>query len=153
MNRQQRRKAARDGRREMLRAKADFDRDVRRDGIFDASRAVRDPGYMANAVDQRRRQKENWSKNGITEADLKAEYQRGYASARKDLVDFAMSSFYASIAIALHRRHGFDEDQITDVLDDVQQIMTEEITVHDLVNRCREETGLEIVQAVEEGYL
>lgn len=64
-----------------------------------------------------------------------------------------MNSFYASIAIALHRRHGFDEDQITDVLDDVQQIMTEEITVHDLVNRCREETGLEIVQAVEEGYM
>lgn len=153
MNRQQRRKAARDDRREMLRAKADFDRDVRRDGIFDAHRALSDTAYMSAVVERRKRQREAWDKNGITEDDLREQYQRGYAAATKELTEFVMNSFYSSAAIALKRIHGFGEDEILDVLDEMQRVMTEEITSYDLIARCKEETGLDILTGIEDGFL
>ena len=68
-----------------------------------------------------------------------------FAAARSDLVGHYQQFFYAAIAIALHRLYGFGETRIIRTLDNVQTIMAEEICSCDIIQRCRTETGLDIL--------
>lgn len=88
-------------------------------------------------------------RNGITAKDLQREYDTGYKQARKELTSFAMMMFYCATAIAAHRLFGFGETRIARLLDDIQQIMTEEIGTEDIIERCRRETGIDVI---EDGY-
>lgn len=92
----------------------------------------------------REEKKEALFRNGITAKDLAREYETGYKQARQDLTSFAMMMFYCATAIATHRLFGFGEARITRLLDDIQQIMTEEIGTEDMIERCKRETGIEI---------
>lgn len=126
-----------------------LEQDVKQFGIFDAYKAVTNPCYLSQITKQRVAQQKQWEQNGITKADLKAEYNKGYAAARRDLAAFTAQMFYSAIAISLHRLLKFGETRICRILDDVQLIMTEEICTDDIIRRCREETGIKIV---ENGY-
>lgn len=86
------------------------------------------------------------SKNGITPKDLEDEFKRGYDAARSDLTRMTMQFFYSAIAIATHRLFKFGETRIYRLLDAVQQIMCEEITTVDIRARCKEETGVDIIE-------
>ena len=88
---------------------------------------------------------ERLSKNGITPKDLEDEYKRGYDAARHDLTRMTMQFFYSAIAIATHRIFKFGETRIYRLLDAVQQIMCEEITTADIRERCKDETGVDII--------
>ena len=93
--------------------------------------------------------KEALFRNGITTKDLEREYDTGYKQARRELTSFTMMMFYCATAIAAHRLFGFGEARITRLLDDIQRIMTEEIGTEDMIERCKRETGMDII---EDGY-
>lgn len=57
-----------------------------------------------------------------------------------------MRFFYSAAAIASHRLFGFGETRICRLLDDIQLIMTEEITTYDIIQRCKDETGVDIFE-------
>lgn len=149
VNRAQRRKAERQqsslDRAGMKQAAEQIRRDIDKHGIFDAKAALANPYYMQQVKARRVAQREQWVQNGITKADVDAAYKEGYAAARSDLVGHYQQFFYAAIAIALHRLYGFGETRIIRTLDDVQTIMSEEICSCDIIQRCRAETGLDIL--------
>lgn len=148
MSRAERRKQEREQKNADKRATAEaarkFEHDIKKRGIFDAKEAVRNPFYLRQVTKQRLEQRKEMEKNGITKEDLKAEYNRGYATARKDLTVFYVRMFYSAIAISLHKLFGFGETRIVRVLQDVQETMTFEICTGDIIERCREETGIDI---------
>lgn len=121
-----------------------LERDIKQNGIFNAETAVTNPQYMSLITQQRIAQKKAMEKNGITEADLKAEYEKGYAAARRDLTVFYIRMFNAAVAISLHRLFKFGETRIVRVLTDMQEIMTWEICTDDILKRCHDETGIDI---------
>ena len=87
---------------------------------------------------------ERLSRNGITPKDLENEYRRGYDDARKDLTSFTMRMFYCAIGLATHELYGHGETRIILTLDRVQEIMTEEICTADIMQRLKQETGIDI---------
>lgn len=87
---------------------------------------------------------ERLSRNGITPKDLENEYRRGYDDARKDLTSFTMRMFYCAIGLATHELYGHGETRIIRTLDRVQEIMTEEICTADIMQRLKQETGIDI---------
>jgi hypothetical protein len=149
LNRKQRREAEKLkkqlNRDALAQAARQFQKDIEQNGIFNAELANRDKAYMAQVVAARAKQREGWSKNGITADDLNEAYKRGYAAARSDLVDFMQVNFYASAGIALRELFKFGEERIIRVLNRMQLVMTEEITSDDLIERLKRETGVDII--------
>ena len=52
------------------------------------------------------------ARNGITWEDLKAAYDENYEAGQRDMVDFRMTFFYSSAAIALHEAFSVPADNI-----------------------------------------
>lgn len=96
---------------------------------------------------------ERLAKNGITEDDLNEAYNRGRRDGVKEYVDkllpYQQKFFYSAAAIAAHDLFGFGRERGLRLLDRIQQIMCEEISTGDIIERCKRETGLELF---EEGY-
>ncbi len=148
MNRSDRRRQAREDAKEkksaLKQAALQYQRDLKH-GSIDAIAALSNPAYMAHHISTEMQRRKNMEKNGITKEDLKAEYERGRRDAQSDLTSFQMQCFYSAAGIALHRLFGFGETRICRVLDDIQLIMTEEITSCDIRERCKRETGVDII--------
>lgn len=91
--------------------------------------------------------------NGITEKDLNEAYMRGRKEATKEYVDrllpYQQKFFYSAAAIAAHDLFGFGKERALRLLDRIQEIMCEEITTGDIIDRCKRETG---VDCFEEEY-
>jgi len=89
-------------------------------------------------------------KNGITLKDLADEYNRGKADATKEYVDkllpYQQKFFYCAAAMASHELFGFGETRILRLLDRVQEIMCEEISTGDIIQRCKAETGIDMFE-------
>jgi len=85
---------------------------------------------------------------GISPDDLKAEYERGRREATKEYVDrllpYQQKFFYSAAAIAAHDLFGFGKDRGERLLDRIQQIMCEEISTGDIIQRCKRETGVDV---------
>lgn len=149
MNRSERRAQARADAKQkkaaLKEAAVQYQRDLKHGGV-NAHTALSNPAYLAHHIAAEKKRRESMEKNGITKEDLKAEYERGYADARKDLARFQMRFFYSAAAIAVHRLFKFGATRIYRLLDDIQLIMTEEITTCDIIQRCKDETGVEIVE-------
>jgi hypothetical protein len=126
-------------------AAVQYQRDMKHGGV-NARTALSNPAYLAQHIAAEKKRREAWEKNGITKEDLKTEYERGRSDAQKDLTRFTMRFFYSAAAIASHRLFGFGETRICRLLDDIQLIMTEEITTCDIIQRCKDETGIDIFE-------
>lgn len=126
-------------------AAVQYQRDMKNGGV-NAHTALSNPAYLAQYIASEMKRREAWEKNGITKEDLKTEYERGRSDAQKDLARFTMRFFYSAAAIASHRLFGFGETRIYRLLDDIQLIMTEEITTCDIIQRCKDETGVDIFE-------
>lgn len=89
-------------------------------------------------------------KNGITLQDLTDEYNRGRRDATKEYVDrllpYQQKFFYSAAAIAAHDLFGFGKDRGERLLDRIQQIMCEEISTGDIIQRCKRETGVDVFE-------
>lgn len=83
-------------------------------------------------------------RNGITDKDLRKAYDDGYKAAMDQLSGFTMKMLYCATAIALHKLFKFGEERIIRTLDEIQQTMCDEISVQDMFDRCKRETGLDI---------
>lgn len=147
-NRADRRRAQRNAQKEEQLAKQaaarQFEKDVKRDGVFDAKAAWQNPHYMREVIAMRKSERDGWNRNGITKANLDREYQRGYKAAQKEMAAFYGKYFFASVAVALHRDFKFGKERIRRVLDAMYEIITWEITTCDILKRCLDETGIEI---------
>lgn len=100
---------------------------------------------IVRRAEQKQARYEKLEKNGITVKDLEENYKRGKHDAFTWASEYYQPYFYSAIAIALHRDLKFGETRMIRFLEAVQQIMTEEICTADIIERCRRETGLDIV--------
>lgn len=93
---------------------------------------------------------ERLTKNGITGQDLDDAYVRGRKEATKEYADkllpYQQKFFYCAAALASHELFGFGETRIIRLLDRVQQIMCEEISTGDIIERCKAETGVDLFE-------
>ena len=83
-------------------------------------------------------------KTGITQRDVELEREEGYRDGRNE--PFYLSSCYAAVAITLHRQHGSNVGDIESFLDRVAEITDEEISVEDIIERARQEAGVDVSQ-------
>ena len=81
-------------------------------------------------------------KTGITERDLAIEREEGYRDGRNE--PFFLSSCYAAVAIVLHNQHGCGPEEIESFLYRIAEITDEEISVEDIVERARQEAGVDV---------
>jgi len=81
-------------------------------------------------------------KTGITERDLDTEREEGYRDGRNE--PFFLSSCYAAVAIVLHNQHGCGPEEIESFLYRIAEITDEEISVEDIVERARQEAGVDV---------
>ena len=80
-------------------------------------------------------------RTGITTADLEYEKRLGYSNGWN--TGFFFSTCYAALAIALHEK-GTDALLIEKTVDRIQELRYEEITAHDILLRCINETGVDV---------
>lgn len=104
------------------------------------------PEYKRRQIAARSALVQRLSQNGITPKDLENEYQKGYDNARADLTSFCMQFFYCGAAIAAHNLFGFGETRIERLLTEMQRVMTEEIDREDIRERCKRETGVDVIE-------
>ncbi len=126
MNRQQRREQMREERREALKIP-----------LHKRQKMMADAEARARLLTQ-------LVQNGITPEDLKQEYDKGYKAAQRQLSNYYMRFFYAATAIATHRLYKHGRERVLRTIEAVHQIMTEEITTTDILQRCIEETGIDL---------
>jgi len=81
-------------------------------------------------------------KTGITQRDVELEREEGYRDGRNE--PFYLSSCYAAVAITLHRQRGSNVVEIESFLDRVAEITDEEISVDDIIERARQEAGVDV---------
>ena len=81
-------------------------------------------------------------KTGITQRDVELEREEGYRDGRNE--PFYLSSCYAAVAITLHRQRGSNVVEIESFLDRVAEITDEEISVEDIIERARQEAGVDV---------
>lgn len=83
-------------------------------------------------------------RNGITNEHLKENYRLGYHDALVWASEYYQPFFYSAIAICAHRDLKFGETRMIRFLESVQQVMIEEISTGDIIERARRETGMDI---------
>lgn len=81
-------------------------------------------------------------KTGITQRDVELEREEGYRDGRNE--PFYLSSCYAAVALSLHSLHNKDATEIESFLDRVAEITDEEISVEDIIQRARQEAGVDV---------
>ena len=81
-------------------------------------------------------------KTGITQNDLEEEKEIGYQHGWN--TQFFLSVCYAATALALHEMYNSTSDQIERFLERIEEITNSEISKKDVLDRCHQETGLEV---------
>ena len=84
------------------------------------------------------------SQNGITPEDLEKEYKRGWDAATREIAGFQLKMFYGGFALAMKREFGFGRERTARALRAAEQIMIEELTTVDMVERVLKETGMDM---------
>jgi hypothetical protein len=81
-------------------------------------------------------------RSGITEADLAYERDAGYSNGWNS--EFHYNACIAGLGIVLHRLHGFGADAIESFVERVEEIIDSEISVADILARCKSDTGVDV---------
>lgn len=81
-------------------------------------------------------------KTGITQRDVELDREEGYRDGRNE--PFYLSSCYAAVALSLHSLHNRNAAEIESFLDRVAEITDEEISVDDIIERARQEAGVDV---------
>ena len=85
-----------------------------------------------------------------TPSDLKKEHDLGYRDAVSSMAQYLVPFFYAALACALKQHFKFGEERIERVFRGVLENMNGEISVQDMLDRCKRETGLDIIRWTED---
>lgn len=86
----------------------------------------------------------------VTAGDLKKEYDAGYRTAIKSTEEFIIPYFFAALSCALKSTFKFGEERIIRTISATISTMNEEITVMDMIDRCKRETGIDIIHHCKE---
>lgn len=96
----------------------------------------------ARSTHKDRQDVERMTRTGITERDIEENREAGYAAGRRSI--FYLSSCYASVALVLKSLHGYSASEIEQFLERVTEIQDEEISASDIVERTKEEAGVDV---------
>ena len=84
------------------------------------------------------------AQQGITWQELKKAYDDSFEQGKKDMIDFRMTFFYASTAIALHEMLDLSDDEIMCFLERLAFVMGEDRSLQSIVNKAKETTGVDV---------
>lgn len=90
-------------------------------------------------------------RNGITAEDLKREYERGRSESISEAADYAMKMIYCGFALALKREFKFGPERVLRTLHSADQIILEELTTEDIIDRVSRELGIQVRFECEKG--
>lgn len=94
------------------------------------------------------------ARTGIaTAGDLKKEYDLGYQAAIRSSEEYLVPFFFAAMSCALKSTYKFGEERIIRTISKTIMTMNEEISVEDMLERCKRETGLDILRYYKENPL
>ena len=85
--------------------------------------------------------------------DLNKEYAHGYRAATKAMQEYMVPYFFAALSCALKSTYKFGEERIYRTISATISTMNEEISVDDMLERCKRETGLDIIEYCKENPL
>ena len=85
---------------------------------------------------------ERMRKSGITDKDMKHESEIGYRDGRNET--FHLSSCHAATALALHEIHAASPERIEAFLERTAEIMDEEISAADIIERAKVEAEVDV---------
>lgn len=100
--------------------------------------------YVAKREAAKNAAMEKLERNGITADDLRREYERGRNESVSEVSDFAMKMIYCGFALALKREFGFGTERALRVIRAADQIILEELTTEDIIDRVSRELGITI---------
>ncbi len=121
------------GRAELRAERRDLDREARAYAKYVAKREAAKKAAM-----------EKIERNGITVDDLRSEYVRGRNESITEMTEFAMKMIYCGFALALKREFKFGPERVLRTLHAADQIILEELTTQDIVDRVSKELGIEV---------
>ena len=87
---------------------------------------------------------EKIARNGITIDDLKREYERGRNESITEVSEYAMKMIYCGFALALKREFKFGAERVLRTLRAADQIILEELTTEDIIDRVSRELGITV---------
>lgn len=112
-------------------------RDLDREARAYAKRIVKRDAAKRAAI-------EKLERNGITIDDLKREYERGRNESVTEVSEFAMKMIYCGFALALKREFKFGPERVLRTLRAADQIILEELTTDDIIDRVSRELGISV---------
>lgn len=86
----------------------------------------------------------------ITLKDMERSYDDGYKNAMKDIEEFQIPFFFAALACALKKTYKFGDERIVRTFAATIQTMNEEISALDMIERCKRETGIDVIMWAKE---
>lgn len=100
--------------------------------------------YLARRDAAKRAAMDRLERNGITAADLQREYERGRNESVTQASDFAIKMIYCGFVLALKREFGFGTERALRTLRAADQIILEELTTEDIIERVSRELGIAV---------
>ena len=100
--------------------------------------------YIARRDAARNAKKAQLERNGITADDLKRAYEQGKNESITQMSEFAMKMIYCGFALALKREFKFGPERVLRTLRAADQIILEELTTEDIIDRVSKELGIEM---------
>ncbi|MBO7309519.1 MAG: hypothetical protein J6V38_07815 [Kiritimatiellae bacterium] len=100
--------------------------------------------YLARRDAAKRAAMEKIARNGITIDDLKREYERGRNESITEVSEYAMKMIYCGFALALKREFKFGAERVLRTLRAADQIILEELTTEDIIDRVSRELGITV---------
>lgn len=83
-------------------------------------------------------------KNGIRIDDMMYAENEAYKKGLTEGKDATFRKIFAAICLSLHEKHGFDDEQCTDVLNDVYDRAVYALSTDELVREAFDEVGIEL---------
>lgn len=82
-------------------------------------------------------------RNGITEADLRAMYQRGFEEGQKNGLAWGYDSSIGAIMLALHEEFGFGHDRLARLANKTSEMQVKYCTTQETFEELLANTGIE----------
>lgn len=101
-------------------------------------------GSIIRKVEKQQAAYASLAQQGITWQKLKKVYDESVEQGKRDMIDFRMTFFYASTAIALHELLGLSGDGILSFLERLALVMGEDRSLQSIVRKAKEETGVDV---------
>ncbi len=104
-------------------------------------------GSIIRKVEKQQAAYASLAQQGITWQELKKVYDESVEQGKRDMIDFRMTFFYASTAIAVHEALSLSDDEIMRFLERLASVLGEEHSLQTIVGKAKEKTGVDVSNA------